>query len=130
MKKEDNLIPYTSDQNREEAKKNGRKGGVASGKARREKKSLKELALSLLNNELQNDELKARILNIFPDAKGEDMQIQTAMVVAQISKALKGDSKAFEVLRDTSGQKPIEKQEIGFAGNEKVEIKIDGEDVE
>lgn len=39
-----NLKPFTSDQSRTEAKKNGRKGGIASGKARREKKTAYEIA--------------------------------------------------------------------------------------
>lgn len=44
MANEENLIPFTSDQNREEAAKNGRKGGIASGKSRRAKKTMSELA--------------------------------------------------------------------------------------
>ena len=34
-----------------------------------------------------------------------------AIVAAQMQKALKGDAKAFEVLRDTAGQKPVDKVE-------------------
>jgi hypothetical protein len=41
-----------------------------------------------------------------------------AIAVAQYKKALKGDAKAFELIRDTSGQKPIEKVE---------QVNIDGE---
>ena len=41
--KEDNLVKFTKDQSREEAKKNGRKGGIQSGIARREKKTVKLL---------------------------------------------------------------------------------------
>lgn len=48
--KEDNLIPFTSDQDREEAKKNGRLGGIASGKARREKAAMKKRLEELLNS--------------------------------------------------------------------------------
>jgi len=47
-KKEDNLVPFTSEQNREQAAINGRKGGVASGKARREQASLKKAIKWLL----------------------------------------------------------------------------------
>ena len=39
----DNLKPFTSEQDREEAKKNGIKGGIASGKARREKKTMLQM---------------------------------------------------------------------------------------
>lgn len=118
----ENLIP-TNKRSKEEARELGKKGGQASGVARRKKIMMKDLAMELLNSNIQDDELKARILNIFPDVDPEKMQIQTAMTVAQINKALKGDSKAFEVIRDTSGQKPIEQQIIAF--DESNELIID-----
>jgi hypothetical protein len=46
---EQNLIPFTSDQDREEAKKNGKKGGVASGLARREKATMKKVLMDMLD---------------------------------------------------------------------------------
>ena len=49
MAKEDNLIPFTSEQNREEAKINGRKGGIRSGEVRREKATMKKTLEMLLN---------------------------------------------------------------------------------
>lgn len=51
MGKRENLIPYdfTSDQSRELAAKNGRKGGIASGKAKRKKKDLREMAQAILD---------------------------------------------------------------------------------
>lgn len=45
------LTPFTSEQSREEAVKNGKKGGIASGKARRAKKSFREAAQWILNME-------------------------------------------------------------------------------
>ncbi len=48
MANEENLIPFTSDQDREEAKKNGKKGGIASGKARREKATMRKTLEMLL----------------------------------------------------------------------------------
>lgn len=48
-RKEDNLIPFTSDQDREEAKKNGIKGGIASGKARREKATMLSMLEKVLD---------------------------------------------------------------------------------
>ena len=53
MAKEDNLIPFTSEQNREEAKINGRKGGIRSGEVRREKATMKK-TLEMLLNEKNN----------------------------------------------------------------------------
>lgn len=128
MANEKNLIPFTSDQNREEAKKNGRKGGVASGKAKAKKKLMKELAMELINNSIADEKLVERILSLFPQVSKQDMQVQTAMLVAQINKALKGDSKAFEVVRDTAGQKPIEQTVVAFDENNELIIDLDDED--
>lgn len=52
--REDNLIPFTSEQSREEAVKNGRKGGVASGEARREKATMKATLEKLLDEKYKN----------------------------------------------------------------------------
>ena len=49
MAKEDNLIPFTSEQSREEAKINGRKGGIRSGEVRREKATFKKTLEMLLD---------------------------------------------------------------------------------
>lgn len=51
MAKEDNLIPFTSEQSREEAKINGRKGGIRSGEVRREKATFKKTLERLLDEE-------------------------------------------------------------------------------
>ena len=45
----DNLIPFTSNQDREEAKKNGIKGGIASGEARRKKATMLSTLEKLLD---------------------------------------------------------------------------------
>lgn len=105
-KREDNLKPFTSEQSREEAAKNGAKGGVASGEARRRKRDLKLAIQALLEADVRDKRT------------GEVMSGAEALAVAQYRKALKGDTKAFEVLRDTSGQKPVEKVE---------QVNIDGE---
>ena len=42
MANERNLIKFTSDQSREEAVKNGKKGGIASGEAKRKRKTIAE----------------------------------------------------------------------------------------
>ena len=53
----DNLIPFTSDQDREEAKKNGIKGGIASGIARRKKATMLSVLEKVLDEiPLENNE--------------------------------------------------------------------------
>ena len=96
MANEQNLKPFTSDKNREEAVKNGKKGGKASGEARRAKRDLR-LALEML---LEKN---------FKDKNGNDITGTEAITAKLFEQAMKGNVKAFETLRDTVGQKPIEK---------------------
>ena len=83
-----NLKPIK--QSNEEAMKNGRKGGIASGKARREKIMLRDLLEEALAEKTETG-------NKYID-----------ITVALINKAKRGDTKAYEVIRDTLGQKPVE----------------------
>lgn len=79
----------------EEAKKLGAAGGKKSGETRRARKKLKEELEILL--EMQ--------------AKG-NKTYQEQIVLALVKRAQKGDTKAFEVIRDTIGEKPVDKQEV------------------
>ena len=99
MANEQNLIPKTSDQDREEAKKHGRKGGVASGKARRQKKQMHEL-VSLMLDSKTTPKQAAQLMKQFPDLEGDDITIASAMVAGQIQSAIKGNTKAFNALRE------------------------------
>ena len=81
--------------NGEEARELGRKGGKKSGEVRRAKKTLRqelELLLELV------------------DKKGKTNQEK--MSVGLLKKAMKGNVKAFEMIRDTIGQKPKDVLEI------------------
>ena len=101
MANEQNLKPSEYKLSQEEAKK----GGIKSGETRRRKRDLK-LAIQVL---------------LETDIKGKNGEIKSgaeAIAIAQFQKALKGDTRAFEVLRDTAGQKPVEKVE---------QVNIDGE---
>lgn len=93
---EQNLKPFTSDQSREEAKKNGKKGGIASGEAKRAKKDLRAALEALLEKE-------------YTDKNGNKLTGTEVITVKLFEQAMKGNIKAFEMLRDTIGQKPIDK---------------------
>lgn len=105
MANEKNLKPFTSEQDREEAAKNGRKGGLANGENRRRKKLLKECLEILLENNVT-------------DKHGATMTGAEAMAVKAFQAALKGDWKAWELCRDTSGQKPVEKVVVSEIDND------------
>ena len=89
MANEQNLKPQNT-RTKSEQREIARKGGIASGKKRRELKTLKEELLLLL-------------------AEGDT---QKKISLALIQKALQGDIKAFEVIRDSTGQKCVEKVEV------------------
>lgn len=86
-----NLIP-TNRLSKKEAKELGSKGGKKSGEVRRARKTLREELLAILSS-------------------GD---IQNRMSLALIQEALNGNgsgsvTKAFETVRDTIGEKPIDK---------------------
>lgn len=112
----DNLRVPTS----EEARRNGRKGGIASQKAQREKKEQKKTiacALELI--------LNAKI----PDAMAKKMQAQTgvseldyrtALAYSVISTAIKkGDANALKTIADYTGEKPADNLNISTDENSK-----------
>ena len=114
MANEQNLIHFTSDQSPEEAMKNGKKGGIASGKARREKKLMRETLDALLSMPIKNGKLAdVDSIRNFAAIKGRNISVQEAIMIAQIQKAMKGDTKAAEYVRDTIGQKPVDNVIMG-----------------
>lgn len=84
----------------DEAKEKGRKGGIASGEARRRKKTIRETLEMMLSGQM-------------PDGSTR----RDAIVVALMEKALSGDVRAFEAIRDSVGEKPTEKMNVSTAGS-------------
>lgn len=94
----ENLKPV---QSKEEASERGRKGGIASGEARRRKKSMKEtleLFLSLPLEEGQGYDVEN--LQNFANLKGKNITVNEAILIKQVQKALKGDNNAINFVRD------------------------------
>lgn len=111
MTNEQNLDPVKS---KEEARKRGQAGGIASGKARREKRLMRETLDILLSMPLKNGKF-ADVDGIrnFAALKGKNINVQEAIMIAQVQKAMKGDTKAAEYVRDTIGQKPVDNVVMG-----------------
>ena len=93
-----NLIPQ-SEKSPEERSRIARMGQIASTEAKRRKKTFREAMEAILEKEVL-------------DKNGNKIDLLTAISAKQIEKAGKGDTKAFEVIRDTIGQKPVERVEI------------------
>lgn len=109
MAKED-LIPMNK-RTKEEQKEIARKGGKASGKSRRKKKAMKEIVLAF-GKEDAPPQVIAKLIQLGMLEKGEECSMDEALVLAQYGKALSGNTRAAEFVRNTGGQKPIDKVEI------------------
>ena len=100
------------DMTTEERREAGRKGGIASGEAKRSKKAMRERLEIILEMPLKSGK-NADIESIknFAALKGKNITVQDAMMIAQIQKALRGDTNAATFVRDTAGQNPATKIE-------------------
>ena len=103
---EDNLRVPTS----EEAREIGRKGGIASGKARRERKAFKEALLLALETMTE-----------------EGKTIQEKGIESLMKKYIDGDLQAFTIVRDTVGEKPTDKVEADVNSEVNINIELSDE---
>lgn len=94
--KNNNLIPASAPGGHRLTVDEQRAGGVASGIARRKKKDFREACLALLETEMTDNE-------------GNLVTGYDVVVSSLFTQAKAGNVKAFEALRDTAGQKPVEK---------------------
>lgn len=97
MANEQNLIPFTSNQNREEARKNGAKGGKRSGEVRRQRKAMREQMELLLS--LPAKYKKEKDFMDFLGIDEDNWDNQMALIIALYKKAMKGDVAAFQEIR-------------------------------
>lgn len=110
MPNEQNLVPFDSNQSREEAKKNGAKGGRASGESRRRKKSLREAADLYLSMPVSDRRKWNKIAREGVDP--EDIDNQMAMIIGLTQKAMAGDAKAAKLLFELVGDQTGENDEV------------------
>lgn len=122
MANEANLNPVQSES---EARRKGRAGGIASGKARREKKMMRETLDMLLSLPLKGGKLAdVETIRSYAALKGKNISVQEAILIAQVNKAMKGDTRAAEYVRDTMGQRPTESIDMSM----NVPVMFEGED--
>jgi hypothetical protein len=100
---EDNLIPF-EERTEEELREMRRKGGINSGKARREKKLFKEAIEKQLGQSIDS------------------------MITAMIKQAQQGNVQAISFLRDTIGEKPTDKVEAEVNTDVTINIELTDEE--
>ena len=90
VKQKANLKPFTTEQSREKAKKNGQKGGIASGKAKRKKKTMRQLAEICLNAKLTKPEIAAKLKEAgLPATYGGQMLFNAVQMAGRNSNMLR-----------------------------------------
>lgn len=99
---EENLIPI-SQRSSEEVREMGRKGGIRSGEARREKKLFREAIEKKLGQSIDS------------------------MIDSMIDQARKGNVQAITFLRDTVGEKPTDKVEADISSDVTINIELTDE---
>lgn len=91
----------------EERREAGRKGGLKSGEARRKKKKMCETLETILGMTLKKGELNdIEEIQSLAELNGQNIDVQTAVLLAQVKKAMKGSVMSAEFIRDTVGQRP------------------------
>lgn len=102
MANEQNLIP-NSERTPEELREITRKGGIASGEARRKKRTLKELLEAVAEKNVQSDKIKKTLSDLgFED---NEQTYNLAIAVRIMNGALNGDHKSISEYMDGTGQK-------------------------
>ena len=92
-----------------EARENGKKGGVASGKARRKKANLKKAFETILQAEVASPNVKKQLEEL-----GFDSTNEMALAMVMMQKAMKGNVRAFEQiskLTTTDAKDTLDKKE-------------------
>lgn len=103
MANEENLVDLRT-RTTEEQREIARKGGIASGKVRAERKKFKEDLITAL------------------EAIKDGKTVQTLGIEAIIDKFISGDMQAFTIVRDTIGEKPTDKVETEVVSTIKVDV--------
>ena len=117
MANEQNLIPNSA-RTPTERRNNARKAGIASGKARREKRDRKQRAAELFDLTMQGagvEKIK-KFFNI-----NDDLTAYETMVLSCFMKAMqKGDANALEKLLKISGEQFAEVLDVSVGKSEKL----------
>ena len=124
-----NLIPFNK-RSVSEAREYGRKGGKASGKARRQKADFRKTLNLLLSAEIDSEEWTP-----FLESLGLDSTVEAAVNAAMIREALSGNVKAYIAIRDTLGQttkseEDLEEQKVRTAAVKARTGQLDDEEEE
>lgn len=124
--RKENLI-NPKDRTSEELREMTRKGGIASGEARRRKKSMRE-ALEMLMFQTELNEQTKQMLKSEGIKDVGDFNHQMVITRSLIAKAEAGDVQAYNAICAMIGEKPADKVEMSGDMTHEVRIVYVGED--
>ena len=110
MAGKDNLISMAN-RTEEERKALGRKGGLKTQERNRLNRTAQEVMQMYLNCQISRSKAREKLgdkADLLPD----NATLFDVITLRQIMESEEGNTKAFEVVRDTAGFKPTERQEI------------------
>ena len=109
--RKENLI-NPKDRTSEELREMTRKGGIASGEARRRKKTMREALEMLLFHTKLNEQTK-QMLKAEGVENADDFNHQMVITRSLIAKAESGDVQAYNAICSMIGEKPADKIDLG-----------------
>lgn len=98
MVNDENLIPFDK-RTESEQRKIQKKGGLTSGKVRRQQADLRRAFQILLRSEVNNEQMKQLLIQL-----GYDPTNEMALALVVLQKALNGDMKAFSQIQQILNQ--------------------------
>ena len=93
-----------------------RKGQAMQAENRRKRRALREILVDVLEMDFDgksfSDEELAEKAQLFAKEQGRSLTLYEAIALAQVKRAIDGDVKAATFVRDSAGDKPIERSEV------------------
>lgn len=105
------LIPQNQ-RTKEQQSQIARMGGIASGKARRKKKTMQQLAKMMLESETNKKNVRS-VKGLCKEIEDEDITVMASMIAGQARSAMKGNALSFQVLTELA-EKEQEKENTSF----------------
>lgn len=120
MANEQNLIPVTM-RTPTEQREISRKGGRASAEKKKQRRTFREIFETILQTDVPETEDIGETARFIQKQFGS-VTFDQAMALATALRAMNGDTKAFEIIRDTVGEKPNDKLDVNAAGDFKISV--------
>ena len=113
----ENIKDANNNRTPNERRELAKRAGEASGEARRKKANFRKTLNLLLSAKIENEELTP-----FLESLGIDSTLESAINMAMIKKALKGDVKAYEAVARFAGQYEVPDEDIELKRARKQQI--------